>query len=46
MAKMPKEVHNLIEIARIKNLCREQGVIKLQQKQKCSINILQKMGKK
>ena len=30
---MPKEVNNLIEIARIKNLCRKANVIKLQQKQ-------------
>ena len=30
---MPKEVSNLIEIARIKNLCRKVNVIKLQQKQ-------------
>lgn len=30
---MPQEVNNLIEIAKIKNLCRAKGVIKLQQKQ-------------
>ena len=31
--EMPKEVNNLIEIARIKNLCRKTNIIKLQQKQ-------------
>ena len=30
---MPTEVNNLIEIARIKNLCRKTNIIKLQQKQ-------------
>lgn len=29
---MPKEVENLIEIARIKNLCREKNVIKIQER--------------
>ena len=43
--EMPKEVHNLIEIARIKNLCREQGVIKLQQKQN-AVLIYYKNGEK
>ena len=31
---MPEEVYNLLEIARIKNLCRKANVSKLQQKQK------------
>ena len=31
--EMPTEVNNLIEIARIKNLCRKTNIIKLQQKQ-------------
>ena len=31
--EIPKEVNNLIEIARIKNLCRKTNIIKLQQKQ-------------
>ena len=31
--EMPKEVNNLIEIARIKNMCRKANIIKLQQKQ-------------
>ena len=31
--KIPKEVENLIEIARIKNLCRKTNIIKLAQKQ-------------
>lgn len=30
---MPTEVQNLIEIARIKNLCREKGIIKIQERQ-------------
>ena len=32
--EMPEEVYNLLEIARIKNLCRKANVTKLQQKQK------------
>ena len=32
--EMPEEVYNLLEIARIKNLCRKANVSKLQQKQK------------
>ena len=31
--EMPKEVNNLVEIARIKNMCRKANVIKLQQRQ-------------
>lgn len=32
--KMPKEVYNLLEIAKIKEMCREKGVIKIAQKGK------------
>ena len=31
--KMPQEVENLIEVARIKNQCRKIGITKVQQKQ-------------
>ena len=31
---MPKEVENLIEIARVKNLCRQKGINKINQRQK------------